>query len=364
MPGEQPPSDVKSLLRDAERLAAAAAGAGLTISGLRRDTRKAPPFRALAANGLAVTVEPAPAGGCWLGIAPTIYSQGLNAGVRAAALRAAADAAARVEDGWRRSEDGLSTESELESAREFLKDHVRQRIDFRTTDQNRGLPPPPIEKPFPPASERISLVAPGSWQGIGKVDLESAIRDRRSRRQYAPTALRLDELSFLLWATQGMRKRLNAGTALRTVPSAGARHALETYLCVLRVADLPAGVYRYLPLEHELVCVDSVKDLPDRVTAATLGQTFAGQAAAVFAWAAVPKRMEWRYALASHKVIALDAGHVCQNLYLACEAIGAGTCAIAAYDQDAMDRLLGVDGTDEFVVYLAPVGKVSAGQPA
>ena len=31
--------------------------------------------------------------------------------------------------------------------------------------------------------------------------------------------------------------------------------------------------------------------------------------------------------------------------------------AIAAYDQDAMDRLLGVDGQDEFVVYLAPVGK-------
>ncbi len=68
--------------------------------------------------------------------------------------------------------------------------------------------------------------------------------------------------------------------------------------------------------------------------------------------------MEWRYGLASHKVIALDAGHVCQNLYLACEAIGAGTCAIAAYNQDAMDQLLGVNGRDEFTIYLAPVGKI------
>ena len=66
--------------------------------------------------------------------------------------------------------------------------------------------------------------------------------------------------------------------------------------------------------------------------------------------------MEWRYGLAAHKVIALDAGHVCQNLYLACEAIGAGTCAIAAYNQNAMDRLLDVDGREEFTVYLAPVG--------
>ena len=45
--------------------------------------------------------------------------------------------------------------------------------------------------------------------------------------------------------------------------------------------------------------------------------------------------MEWRYSLAAHKVIAIDVGHVCQNLYLACEAIGAGTCAVAAYDQDS-----------------------------
>jgi SagB-type dehydrogenase family enzyme len=68
--------------------------------------------------------------------------------------------------------------------------------------------------------------------------------------------------------------------------------------------------------------------------------------------------MEWRYLETAHRVILLDAGHVCQNLYLACENIGAGTCAIAAYEQEAMDELLQVDGEDEFTVYLAPVGKI------
>jgi SagB-type dehydrogenase family enzyme len=67
--------------------------------------------------------------------------------------------------------------------------------------------------------------------------------------------------------------------------------------------------------------------------------------------------MVWRYDIAAHKVIAIDAGHVCQNLYLACEAIGAGTCAMAAYDQEAIDKLLRIDGQDEFTVYLASVGK-------
>jgi len=77
-----------------------------------------------------------------------------------------------------------------------------------------------------------------------------------------------------------------------------------------------------------------------------------------YIWVAVPYRMEWRYGLAAHKVIALDAGHVCQNLYLACEAVNAGTCAIAAYDQEELDELLGLDGENEFAVYLAPVGKI------
>ena len=91
---------------------------------------------------------------------------------------------------------------------------------------------------------------------------------------------------------------------------------------------------------------------------ACLGQTFAGQSAVCLAWTAIPYRTEWRYSLIAHKMIALDAGHVCQNLYLASESIGAGTCGIGAYDHKRMDALLGVDGKDEFTVYVAPVGKV------
>jgi len=98
--------------------------------------------------------------------------------------------------------------------------------------------------------------------------------------------------------------------------------------------------------------------LARKLVEASLGQTFTGRAAVTFIWTAIPYRMEWRYEIAAHKVVAIDAGHVCQNLYLACEAIGAGTCAIAAYHQELMDRLLRVDGEDEFTIYLAPVGKV------
>jgi SagB-type dehydrogenase family enzyme len=241
--------------------------------------------------------------------------------------------------------------------RYFLKDSVRLEIDFSRTDQARGLPAPPPQKPADPNLPRIRLVSPGEWENIGKIDLETAIRNRQSRRSFTKEPFTLEELSFLLWATQGVRAKLDRATVLKTVPSAGARHALETYLAVLRVEGLEPGIYRYLPLEHQLVLEFQESGLREKLVEATLGQRFVGESAVVFIWTTIPYRMEWRYDLAAHKAIALDAGHVCQNLYLACEAIRAGTCAVGAYHQQLMDRLVRVDGEDEFVIYLAPVGK-------
>ncbi|HAK94601.1 MAG TPA: thioester oxidase [Planctomycetes bacterium] len=250
-------------------------------------------------------------------------------------------------------------DAKREDLRDFLKDNVRLRVDFSRTPQQRGVPPPPLEKPFDPAARRIDLPRRDAWRGIGKVDLADAIERRESRRAFERAAIALEELAFLLWATQGVKKRFGDSCVLRTVPSAGARHALETYLVVFAVEGLEPGVYRYLPLEHQLLFEFAESDARRKVSDAALGQTFAGEGAACFVWTAIPYRMEWRYGEASYKVIAIDAGHVCQNLYLACESIGAGTCAIAAYDQQAVDALLRVDGVEEFAVYVAPVGKVA-----
>lgn len=241
--------------------------------------------------------------------------------------------------------------------RSFLKDSIRKGIDFSKTDQHRGIAPPPIEKPYPEGAKRIALLQYGQFRDLGKLDLRSAIMNRESRRSYCAEPITLDELSFLLWATQGIRQKLDSGHALRTVPSAGCRHALETYLCVLNVPGLDQGMYRYLPVEHQLLFEFTEENLKGKIVQGVLGQPYPGEAAVTFIWTAVPYRMEWRYGIAAHKVIAIDAGHVCQNLYLACEAIGAGTCAIAAYDQERMDELLRIDGQDESTIYLASVGK-------
>ncbi len=246
---------------------------------------------------------------------------------------------------------------QIKKHRDFLKDSLRRTIDFRRTDQNRGVSVPSLQKPIEKDQQLIELPGAEAWEKFRGTDLLDAIINRQSLRRFAAQELTLAELAFLLWMSQGIKKELSPGSAQRTVPSAGCRHPFETYLLVTRVEGLAAGVYRYLPLEHALVQETIDPDLMGKITPATLGQTFIAAAPVVFAWTVLPYRTEWRYHTSAHKVILLDAGHVCQNLYLACEAIGCGTCAVAAYHQELMDQLLGIDGKDEFTVYLAPVGK-------
>lgn len=243
------------------------------------------------------------------------------------------------------------------AGRYFLTDRIREEVDFRNTPQSSGAAPPVVQKPVPPGKTVIALPGRDEWH-IPTCDLLTAIGERESHRRFLPDLLSLQELSMLLWATQGVRTVVHEAAVLRTVPSAGCRHPFETYFAALRVDGLAPAIYRYLPLEHGLLLEKEPEKLAVSLVAATHGQSFVAQAAGCFIWTAIPARTEWRYAEASYKVIALDAGHVCQNLYLACEAIGAGTCAIAAYNQGLMDALLGVDGDEEFTIYIAPVGKV------
>ena len=201
--------------------------------------------------------------------------------------------------------------------------------------QSQGTPAPPLELPIPPTARLIDLPAPGELE-IPAMDLRAAIERRRSVRKYSDESLRVDELSYLLWATQGVKSVTPRSATLRTVPSAGARHAFETYLLLNRVEGLPPGMYRYAALRHALWEFDLSPEINDRLTGAALGQQQVRSSAATFIWVAVPNRMTWRYVERGYRYLHLDAGHVCQNLHLAGESIGCGTCAIAAFQDEEM----------------------------
>ena len=187
--------------------------------------------------------------------------------------------------------------------REFLKAYGWSRRG--TSDQQKGVPMPAIQKALPENAQTLNLVDPAEFK-VGNVAVLDVIKKRQSRRRFTNEPLTLEELSYLLWATQGLRAAHRDGRpSFRTVPSAGARHPFETYVAVHRVEGLEPGLYRYLPLDHKLCLIYQSDSLPDVVTEACIGQRFVAEAAAVFVWTVIPYRAEWRYAVASHKHIAL-----------------------------------------------------------
>lgn len=245
--------------------------------------------------------------------------------------------------------------SEEGIGRRFM--HLTRYGNLPAADQQQGVPPPPVAWTWPAEAARTALPPPTAL-ALPLLDLRELIGRRASLRQYAPSPLSLAELSFLLWATQGV-KEVRLPHTLRTVPSAGARHPFETVLLANRVTDLEPGLYGYEVLAHRLVLLRTGLDLGERLAAACLGQTMVAHSAVTFLWVAVPYRTTWRYADRGYRYIHLDAGHVCQNLYLAAEAIGAGACAVAAFDDDALIEYLELDPQEAFVIYLASVGRRS-----
>jgi SagB-type dehydrogenase family enzyme len=209
------------------------------------------------------------------------------------------------------------------------------------SDQSKGLPQPPLEQPPEEGQMIVALPKPGKL-ALGHADLREVIEGRRSIRAYSEEHFTVEELSWLLWACQGVKE---------------ARHPFETYVLVNNVEGLAKGLYRFLASEHKLAAVNLDDDIADRVTEGCYNQRFVKECAAAFIFTADMYRTYWRYGERGFRYIHLDAGHVSQNLYLAAEAIGGGACAIGAFYDQQLNKALGVDGEDQFTVYVTTAGK-------
>jgi SagB-type dehydrogenase family enzyme len=207
-------------------------------------------------------------------------------------------------------------------------------------------------KVYPNPLARIELPPPVIEGGRG---IWTVLRERSSIRDYAPDPLTLEEVSQLLWASQGITRE-GGEWQFRTAPSAGALYPIETYLGVNRVQGLAPGLYHYEVRNHRLAFLREDEFIGQSLARAALGQTICARAAVVFVWTAVLARSVRKYGERAYRYIYLDAGHVGQNLYLAATALGLGCCAVGAFFDDEVNTVLDIDGREETTVYMATIG--------
>jgi len=210
----------------------------------------------------------------------------------------------------------------------------------------------PVKIPEPSSPKSILLPQPQMDNGAS---LWKVLLKRRSTRDYSKAPLSISELSNLLWATQGITEEASSPW-YRTVPSAGALHPIDTYLVSNRVEGLDSAVY-FLNVTGFSLEMKRKGYFPLQIAQAALDQEMAQAAAVVFVWVAVIRRSSQKYRQRAYRYIYLDCGHIAQNLYLAATAMGLGCCGIAAFFDDEVNNLVGVDGQEETAIYLATVGK-------
>lgn len=225
--------------------------------------------------------------------------------------------------------------------------------NMEPTGQARREPPPMPELMY--QGETVDLPNPTDIETTD-INLRKAIDERKSERVFLDDPMTLNELTYLCWATQGV-KEFEQGETFRTAPSAGARHAFETYLVVNNVEGVDKGLYRYLSLGHKLGVLSRSEEIGDQIANATLQPELIQTSAASFIWTAVAARMTWRYGDRGYRYIHLDAGHVGQNLYLGAMAVNCSVCTSAAFNDDDFNRVLRLDGVEHFAVYYGSVGK-------
>ncbi|MGC9443983.1 MAG: SagB/ThcOx family dehydrogenase [Candidatus Methanospirareceae archaeon] len=181
--------------------------------------------------------------------------------------------------------------------------------------------------------------------------VEAALAQRRSVRAYSGEALTLEELSQLLWAAQGITDSWGG----RTAPSAGALYPLELYIVVGTVRGLDTGVYRYRPATHELEKTKD-RDVRAELADAALNQDFIGDAAIDLVICGVFNRTAEKYGERGIRYVYMEAGHAAQNVYLQAESLNLGTVAIGAFDDVAVQQLVGVQEQGR-PLYIMPVGR-------
>jgi SagB-type dehydrogenase family enzyme len=200
---------------------------------------------------------------------------------------------------------------------------------------------------------------------LPEISLSQVLEDRRSRRNFNKKPINVETLSTLLYYSAGikdLKKHIESGDwqgSFRFYASGGARYPLEIYPLVLRGEGiLKPSLYHYYVKEHALENIwekDFLKEDQEWLEGALL-YPWSRDAAVILFITAVFWRNQIKYGERGYRYILQESGHLGQNLYLVCEALGLGCCALGGFADEEVNKAIDIDGVTEASVYAFAIG--------
>ncbi|MFA6175797.1 MAG: nitroreductase family protein [Phycisphaerae bacterium] len=182
----------------------------------------------------------------------------------------------------------------------------------------------------------------------GSYSLEQLIAARRSVREFTDEQVKINQLSQLCFAAQGITDKEKK---LRAVPSAGAIYPMQVH------AVLPDGLYLYDPAAHTLIKKLST-DIRPMLFVASFRQQVVQKAPCTIIISGSARKIEAKYRGKGERFITLEAGHIAQNLHLQAVAEGLGSVPIGSFDSKSVARICNF--TEEY----EPLYLICLGTPA
>ena len=199
-------------------------------------------------------------------------------------------------------------------------------------------------------SIKIKLPAPVKTSML----LETALENRKSDRNFTEREMTIEQLSRLLLSGDGITHK-KGGIDMRSAPSGGALYPVEIYLIVSNVDGLDPGLYHYLPVDTSLELIKQ-ESFDSLLHIASFEQKAVGSSPISLILTARFNRSTVKYADRGYRYAYMEAGAICQNIYLQATALGLGTVAVGAFNDDRINDLLATDGINEAVLLIMPVG--------
>ncbi len=192
----------------------------------------------------------------------------------------------------------------------------------------------------------------------GEISLEEAMTKRRSVRKFTADPVSQSQLSQILWAAQGVS---NGQWKHRTTPSAGATYPLEIFVACGRgcIEGMDEGLYHHVITDHCLTLFYK-DDMRPALAEAALNQDCIREAPLDIVICALHQRAAFSYGKRGERYVHIEAGHIGQNIYLQAAALGLGTVAVGAFNDDQVGKVLKLDKQYQ-PLYIMPIGRPARG---
>lgn len=195
-------------------------------------------------------------------------------------------------------------------------------------------------------------------------DFDLLLSRRVTCRNFDATrSLTLMQFSHVMQRVFAAQAQMRVGNDLvflkKNVPSGGGLHPIDAYLIIQHVEGVEAGLYQYRSDTHALASIDAGSPLTRDFVMECVGQQHWFADAHVLI-ALVPRfdRTFWKYRqhAKGYRVVAMEAGHLSQTLYLAATDLGLGAFITGAINEKHLERAFALDPTVQGVMAICGFG--------